>query len=72
MLLNIPKYDGHQRGLVSMVYKFFEKKTKAVVSLRLQINLLLNLYLKMNNPLLENFKKEKCIQHSKTIFRVLM
>ena len=23
-----PKYDGHQRGLASMVYKFFDKKTK--------------------------------------------
>ena len=23
-----PKYDGYQRGLVSMVYKFFDKKTK--------------------------------------------
>ena len=22
-----PKYDGHQRGLVSMVYKFFDKKS---------------------------------------------
>ena len=22
-----PKYDGYQRGLVSMVYKFFGKKT---------------------------------------------
>ena len=22
-----PKYDGHQRGLASMVYKFFDKKT---------------------------------------------
>ena len=22
-----PKYDGYQRGLVSMVYKFFDKKT---------------------------------------------
>ena len=21
-----PKYDGHQRGLASMVYKFFDKK----------------------------------------------
>ena len=21
-----PKYDGYQRGLVSMVYKFFDKK----------------------------------------------
>ena len=40
------KYDGYQRGLASVVYKFFDKK--AVVS-HLQINLLLNLYLKMNN-----------------------
>ena len=24
----IPKYDGYQRGLASMVYKFFDKKTK--------------------------------------------
>ena len=23
-----PKYDGYQRGLASMVYKFFNKKTK--------------------------------------------
>ena len=23
-----PKYDGHQRELASMVYKFFDKKTK--------------------------------------------
>ena len=22
-----PKYDGYQRGLASMVYKFFDKKT---------------------------------------------
>ena len=22
-----PKYDGYQRGLVSMIYKFFDKKT---------------------------------------------
>ena len=23
-----PKYNGYQRGLVSMIYKFFDKKTK--------------------------------------------
>ena len=22
-----PKYDGHRRGIASMVYKFFDKKT---------------------------------------------
>ena len=45
------KYDGYQRGLASMVYKFFDKNQKEVVllALRLQINLLLNLCLKTNN-----------------------
>ena len=43
------KYDGYQRGLTSMVYKTFDKKLQVVVSLRLQINLLLNLCLKMSN-----------------------
>ena len=27
-----PKYDGYQRGLVSIVYKFFDKKLLLVVS----------------------------------------
>ena len=34
------KYDGYQRGLACMVYKFFDKKTAAVV---------LNLCHKMKN-----------------------
>ena len=38
------KYDGYQRGLASMVYKFFYKKIKAVAS-----HLQINLDLKMNN-----------------------
>ena len=25
-----PKYDGYQRGLASMVYKFFDKKSKGI------------------------------------------
>ena len=25
---NNPKYDGYQRGLASMIYKFFDKKSK--------------------------------------------
>ena len=38
-----PKYDGYQRGLASMVYKFFDKNQKEVVlPLRLEINLLMN------------------------------
>ena len=62
-----PKYDGYQRGLASMFYKFFDKKPLVVVSLHLQINLLLLMKLnKMNNwlknytnQLLQNFKKEE-------------
>ena len=34
---------------IAMVNKFLIKRLEAVVSLRLQINLLLNLHLKMNN-----------------------
>ena len=26
-----PKYDGYQRGLASMDYRFFDKKSKEVV-----------------------------------------
>ena len=27
-IANNPKYDGYQRGLASMVYKFFDRKSK--------------------------------------------
>ena len=39
-----PKYDGYQRGLASMVYRFFNKKNlvEVVLLLHFQINLLLN------------------------------
>ena len=55
------KHNGYERSLAAMVYKFFDKKLQIVVSLCLEINLLLNLCLKMNNwlknvinPLLKN------------------
>ena len=35
-----PKYDGYQRGLASMVYRFLTRKSQEAVQ---------NLYLKMNN-----------------------
>ena len=40
-----PKYDGYQRGLPSMVYKFFDKKSQEVV----QSTLILKLHLKISN-----------------------
>ena len=30
-IAKIPKYDGYQRGLASMVYKFFDKKPQVVL-----------------------------------------
>ena len=44
-----PKYDRYQRELASVFVHFLIKRPKTVVSLRLQINLLLNLHLKTNN-----------------------
>ena len=39
-----PKYDEYQRVLISMVYKFFDKKTRSGGA-----TLEINLYFKMNN-----------------------
>ena len=33
-----PKYDEYQRGIASMVYKLFDKKSKGVVSLIMELN----------------------------------
>ena len=55
-----PKYDGYQRGLVSMVYKFFDKKSSGGGITNEPKN-----YISL---LLENFKKEKYIHHLETIF----
>ena len=72
-----PKYDGYQRGLVSVAFKIFDEKSEGSGVVRLQINLLSNLCqtsynLQMNfiNDLLEIFKKEGFILHLKTIFGV--
>ena len=58
-----PKYDGYQRGLASMVYKFFDKKSSEG-----NITNESNYQLANENQLLENLKKEKYIHHSETIF----
>ena len=65
-----PKYDGYQRGVASMVYKFYDKKRFLVE----QLSLCQNTKLQMNfiNQLLQNLKKEKYIHHLETIFGVLI
>ena len=64
-----PNYDRDQRGLASMVYKFFDKKLKGG-GIRLQINLcqINNLQMNFINQSLKNLKEEEFIYHLKTIF----
>ena len=52
------KYNRYQRGLASIVYKLFD------TTISWQISFL--------NQLLKKFKKEKFINHLKTIFGVLI
>ena len=50
-----PKYDGYQRGLASMVYKFFDKKSEGsgIVNNKQNIQLAEELH----KPIIRNFKK---------------
>ena len=51
-----PKYDGYQRGLASMVYKFFDKKSKGSgVNIPLEFNE--QLAKELHKPIIRNFKK---------------
>ena len=63
-----PKYDGYQRGLVSMVCKFFDRKSKGNG---------VNIEVKHNEQLTEELhkpiiRKEKFILGLKVIFGVLI
>ena len=70
-----PEYDGYQRGLASMVYKFFDKNlVEVVLPLRLQINLpphgIINLQINFINRLFETLRDEKFIYLLEEIFGV--
>ena len=78
-----PKYDGYQRGLASMVYKFFDSKvtspdTKSVGSGAKHVNTKITpqneqLAEEIHKPTIRKLKKkEKYIQHLKIIFGVLI
>ena len=61
-----PKYDGYQRGLASMVYKFFDKKTKgsgvttlADKSAIKSIPQNKELTEELHKPIIKKFKKRK-------------
>ena len=53
-----PKYDGYQRGLASMVYKFFDKKSTSgsgVANNEIKQNL--QLAEELHKPIIRNFTK---------------
>ena len=52
-----PKYDGYQRGLASMVYKFFDKKSKGSGIANNEIKQNLQLAKELHKPIIRNFKK---------------
>ena len=64
-----PKYDGYQRGLASMVYKFFDKKSSGS---GLLLNQITNSRMKIIGRSLENRRDEKFIHLLETIFGVLI
>ena len=51
-----PKYDGYERGLALMVYKFFDKKSKGTgVNIPLKFNE--QLAKELHKPIIRNFEK---------------
>ena len=65
-----PKYDGYQRGLTSMVYKFSDKRTAGSSIKSTPQNE--QLAEELHKPIIKKLKNEWCIQHSKTVFGVLI
>ena len=57
-----PKYDGYQRGLASMVYKFFDKKSKGSGAKHVNTKLIPQneqLAEKLHKPIIREFEKRK-------------
>ena len=53
-----PKYDGYQRGLASMVYKFFDKKSKGAGT-KNKIKENQQLANELHKPIIRKFEKRK-------------
>ena len=57
-----PKYDGYQKGLASMVYKFFDKKSKESGAKHVNIKLTpqnQQLAEELHKPIIKKFEKRK-------------
>ena len=53
-----PKYNGYQRGLLSMVYKFFDKKSKGRGIINEANYQLVN---ELHKPIIRKIKKRKSV-----------
>ena len=56
-----PKYDGYQRGLASMIYKFFDKKSSGSGIAYEPYYQLAN---ELHKPIIKNFKKRRVYSSS--------
>ena len=57
-IANNPKYDGYQRGLASVIYKFFDKKSKGN-GIKNEIKENQQLANEFHKPIIRKFKKRK-------------
>ena len=57
-IANDPKYDGYQRGLASMVYKLFDKKSKGA-GIKNEIKENQQLANELHKQIIRKFKKRK-------------
>ena len=62
-IANNPKYDGYQRGLTSMVYKFFDKKSKGA-GIKIDIGENQQLTNELHQPIIRKFRKRKVYSSS--------
>ena len=53
-----PKYDAYQRGLASMVYKFFDKKSKGA-GIKSEIKENQQLVNELHKPIIRKIKKKR-------------
>ena len=62
-IVSNPEYDGDQRGLVSMVYKFYNKKSmgSGIPSSSILAD-------ELHKPVIKNFNKKKYIHNLKIIY----
>ena len=63
---NNPKYDGYQRELASMVYKFFDKKSKGT-GIKNEIKENQQLANELHKPIIRKLKKRKVYSSFKDI-----